>query len=293
MRDCFNNLDKSPPIETGHLKSYDGSTLLPNSARIQLNNGLVTSIEVKEYVKGLGVPLVGITTSERLRDLPTGSVEGVKILRGVAEELPSARSAIILGYRIWDQMFNLAVSYPSFRGSTLRGADEDFEWYQLYQEVVKNKAWQLASHLLRLGNEATVASGISLKPAAIKAGLGFRGKNTLVITPEHGPRVRFAAVLTSASLEPDEPFRENLCGECDKCIRACPTNALHPYRIEIKRCLTYAMEHPESLDVGADVRKLEKEFVVKPTRNSYVECTICQDSCPIGQQLGGHCESRI
>lgn len=245
--------------------------------------GLVTSLEVKEYAGSLKIALAGITTPGRLRDLPTGSVEGVKTLRSVTEELPSARSVMILAYHVWDPMFNLAVSDPRWRGYGMHGADEVFEWYQLYGEVVKNKAWQLVNYLNVLGHDAVVANNIPLKPAAVIAGLGCRGKNTLLVTPEYGPRVRLAAVLTSAELEPDEPFTEDLCGKCERCIHACPTGALLPHEIDIKRCLTYAAESPESPDVEEDVRDLERRLIIKPSPNSFVECTICQDACPIGR----------
>jgi epoxyqueuosine reductase len=120
-----------------------------------------------------------------------------------------------------------------------------------------------------------------LKPAAIIAGLGIQGKNTLILNPEHGPFVRFTCILTEAEFEVDTPFSEDMCGECTKCIDACPTKALQPYEIDIRRCLTYAAENPFSELIDNDVRELEKKLILKPTLNSFFECTICQDVCPI------------
>lgn len=245
---------------------------------------MVTKHEIKELSKSLGISLVGITTAERLQDLPCGDVSGVKRLCGVLDELPTASSVIVAACRVWDPIFNVVVSDPKWLGYGMHTDEEDFEFYQLYSEVVNKKAWQLANYLTRQGHEAVVAGNISLKPAAVKAGLGSRGKNTLVITPEYGPRVRFAAVLTSARLEPDEPFKDDLCGECAMCIVACPSGALHPYEINIKRCLTYAAESPYSPDVEEDVRALERKLIKKPTSNSFIECTICHDVCPIGMR---------
>jgi epoxyqueuosine reductase QueG len=110
------------------------------------------------------------------------------------------------------------------------------------------------------GYDSVVTRKIGLKPAAVQAGLGSRGKNTLVVSPEHGSRVRFAAVITTAELDPDLPYTKDLCGDCIRCLVAFPTKALKPYKIDIRHCLTYAAENARA-------------------------CTICQDVCPIGVPL--------
>ena len=246
--------------------------------------GPLTSRDVKDQARKIGFHLVGITTVERLKDLPRGNVHGVKQLIGAADELPTAKSAIILAFHIWDPIFNVMVSEPGWRGYGMHPPDENFSMYQLYSEIVRGKAGQLVDYLREQGFQAKVARGIPLKPAAVIAGLGCRGKNTILVTPQYGSRVRLAAVLTSAELEPDEPFREDLCRSCERCIAACPTKALKPYDITISRCLTYAAENPESPDVASDVRDLERKLIMRPTPNSFIECTICIDACPIGRE---------
>ena len=77
-------------------------------------------------------------------------------------------------------------------------------------------------YLSELGFEAVVSRGIPLKPAGVVAGLGCRGKNILLLTPDYGSRVRLAVVLTSDELEPDEPFTEDLYEDCEMSIDACP-----------------------------------------------------------------------
>jgi ferredoxin len=85
---------------------------------------------------------------------------------------------------------------------------------------------------------------ISLKKAAIQAGLGRRLKSTVVLHPKYGHRLRFMAVRTDAPLEPpaDSTFAEEenpLCDGCSICIDACPTKALEPYRMpDISLCLS-------------------------------------------------------
>ena len=85
---------------------------------------------------------------------------------------------------------------------------------------------------------------INLKTEAIRAGLGRRGKNTLVLHPGYGPRLRFMAIRTDAPLGPASasPLAEEqdpLCRDCSLCIDACPTRALEPYRMpDISLCLS-------------------------------------------------------
>ncbi len=84
----------------------------------------------------------------------------------------------------------------------------------------------------------------NLKEAAIRAGLGKRGKSTVVLHPEYGPRLRFMAIRTDTPLEsiigPVLPDEENpVCQDCSVCIDACPTLALEPYRLpDISLCLS-------------------------------------------------------
>ena len=240
--------------------------------------------EIKEKARDSGFALVGITTPERLVNLPYGWVGKIKDLKRPEEIFPDAKAVIVMALRTWDQAFYTDIESPNWRGYGLHPPEEAFESYFFGNMVTENKAWRVVDHLRTKGFKATISRDMPLKTAAIVCGLGWQGKNALLITHAHGPRVSLVSVLTDAPLEADEPFTDDLCGECEICLRACPTGALEPYRLNIVRCLTYSAESPHTTDVPADVRELDRKLIKRPTANSYIECTTCVDVCPIGKQ---------
>lgn len=235
--------------------------------------------DLKKKAFEVGFVSVGIARPESLRGLPHGKIWDLYELRTPEEELPHVRSVVLLSYYVWDRAFNIQVdslSSPAKEG--LRP-----ENYQLYYEVVKNKAWTVVDFLNKKGFESKWTLSIPLKTSAVKCGLGCQGKNTLLITPEYGPRVRLIAILTTAELDVDEPFKKDFCLNCQKCVDACPTRALEPYKLKINRCMTYSAENSAAKDVSEDVKTLERKLVPRPSPYSYIECTICMDACPKGK----------
>jgi len=108
------------------------------------------------------------------------------------------------------------------------------------------------------------------REAAVRAGVGFYGKNTMVITPEHGSWVVLGTLVTEVEIEASTPLDLD-CGSCRLCVDACPTGALdEPGVLDSTRCLSYWTQAPESIpegyrdDLGAMV----------------YGCDICQDVCP-------------
>ncbi len=240
--------------------------------------------KIKQKALAVGFVSVGITSPDHLRNLPYGWIGKVRKLNTPEEEFPSTKSVIMLAFHTWDPSFFMNIVSPSWKGYGMHPPDERIESYYLAHEIVKNMAWQLVDFLWKQGYEARPSTGLPNKSAAIQCGLGCQGKNTLLITPDYGPRVSLISVLTTSELDTDSPFEEDLCGDCDRCIRACPTKALKPYTIDMQRCMTYSVESPQSSDVPDDVREAERRLVPRPTSNSYIECSTCINVCPIGKQ---------
>ena len=240
--------------------------------------------EIEDMALAAGFIGVGITSPERTRGLPRGWVSDVIDLKTPEEVLPSTKSIIMLAFHTWDRAFYMQIESPDWKGFTIN-KDDDLEGYYVSYMISRTKASPLVSYLREKGYDATLSTRIPMKTTSIKAGIGPQGKNTLLIHPEYGPRLGLMAILTNAELDLDSPYVGDLCGDCTRCLDACPTKALSPYGINLDRCLAYASENPGRDDLPDGVRDMEAKLVVRPTKNSYIECSICANVCPFGQEL--------
>jgi epoxyqueuosine reductase len=110
------------------------------------------------------------------------------------------------------------------------------------------------------------------KAWAVRAGLGWIGKNTNLISVEHGSFFFIGELLLDLELEPDGRLVSNHCGNCTRCIDACPTKAIvAPYVVDARRCISYqTIEQQGEIDPGLKGRFKDRVF----------GCDICQDVCP-------------
>ena len=118
---------------------------------------------------------------------------------------------------------------------------------------------------------------------AYSSGIGFIGKNNMLIIPDHGSFLFLAEILTTASIPyPEADFMESRCGSCTKCIDACPTGALEaPYSVNASKCLSYLTIEKSGMVDDDTGKKMGKCFF---------GCDVCQEVCPINEVDGSNSE---
>ena len=156
---------------------------------------------------------------------------------------PEARSVILLGLNYGRAGDPLAILAERTRGAIsvyAQGAD--------YHDVLKAKLKPLAARVQEhAGGEVKIfvdTAPVMEKPLAAKAGLGWQGKHTNLVSREFGSWVFIASIFTSAEIAPDEPEQDH-CGACRRCLDVCPTKAFTaPYQIDARACISYlTIEH--------------------------------------------------
>jgi len=144
-----------------------------------------------------------------------------------------------------------------------------YTWYDAYAEL-REKLDELGR---RLGGSYRVLVDANQhvdREAAARSGVGFYGKNTMLITRRFGSWVVLGTLVTEAELEPTPPLDLD-CGSCTLCIEACPTGALdEPGVLDANRCLSYWTQSGSSIP---DSYRFE-------LRDQVYGCDICQDVCP-------------
>lgn len=230
--------------------------------------------ELGDYCKTIGIDLFGVTSAEPFTRFTEElkrreeyykpryeyRLETWHKMAQPREVLPSAKSVVVLGYNYYSN----DVKPTEACGRVAR--------IVAYGHLgILNGVRNVVAFLKNRGYEAS--PGCHRKEAAIRAGLGMVGKHNLVINPTFGSWVAYQAVVTDADLQPDAPFTEDLCKECDKCLKACPTQALYePRRLNPKKCIPYLLTDKPT---GEEFWPLLDNWILG--------CDICLESCPKNQ----------
>ncbi|QRX63102.1 tRNA epoxyqueuosine(34) reductase QueG [Dysgonomonadaceae bacterium zrk40] len=174
--------------------------------------------------------------------------------------------------------------YPPVK---LPGKVPQFAYYAYgkdYHEVVRGKLRRLFEWIRERHPEVTGRCFSDSAPVlerfwAARAGLGFIGKNTLLIIPGKGSYFFLGELIIDMELDYDEPVTEN-CGDCTRCLRSCPTAAIEqPYRLNAAKCISYqTIENKGEIDPG----------ILPNLRNNIYGCDICQKVCPWNREATSH-----
>ena len=236
--------------------------------------------EIKARAALLGFDLTGVASA---RDpLPAGPFD-TWLARGYAGNmdslarrrqeilhppmlLPGARSVVCcaVSYRPSLELWPLVGRHPV----------SCYAWGWDYHLILKDQLRKLAAFIGEIlpgsVSRTYVDSGPLLeKSLALRAGLGFIGKHTLLLNGALGSFLFLGEIVTDADIATDEVRQEDLCGDCRKCIDACPTRALVDDRVlDARKCISYRTQRSEPLPGGDALH------------GSLWGCDLCQRACP-------------
>ncbi|MGH7300965.1 MAG: tRNA epoxyqueuosine(34) reductase QueG [Candidatus Rokuibacteriota bacterium] len=182
-----------------------------------------------------------------------------------ARVLPGARSVLCVALNYYQG----ETADPSWRPVAR------YAWGRDYHDVIGPRLERLAEHLGKAGgarSKGYVDTGPVLeRDLAARAGLGWVGKNTMLLHPRLGSWFFIGVLLTTAALVHDQPLADR-CGTCRACLDACPTGAFAaPYVLDARRCVSYlTIEHRGEIDPALRPGMAGWQF----------GCDICQDVCP-------------
>src|SRR5437763_2867743 len=164
-----------------------------------------------------------------------------------------------------------------------RGRIARYAWGDDYHEIIKPKLQQFATWLREYARDEGpevetrlfVDTGRMVDRAvAQRAGLGWYGKNTNILTKKWGSWVFLAEIVTNLPLQPDMPVKTN-CGNCELCLHACPTQALPaPYVLDNTRCISFLTIELRG-SIPLELRPLMGNLIFG--------CDICQEVCPVNK----------
>src|SRR5258707_6885119 len=251
---------------------------------------------IKSHALQLGFHKVGIVAAEALSSEREGFSEWLR--RGFHGEmkwmardpeqrtdprklLPDARSVVVVALNYYTEHEHLEKP----------GKVSRYAWGDDYHEVVGDKLRQLLSWINEEWPDAKGKVCVDIQPAmdkawAARAGLGWIGKHTNLITPEFGSWVFIGELLLNLDLEPEDTEIADQCGSCSLCIDACPTGAIvEPYVLDANLCISHATIESRTSEIRADVAEHLEGWLYG--------CDICQDVCPWNHMTSVSIEPRF
>jgi len=250
---------------------------------------MTISQKIKNWGFDLGFDAIGITSALPIENLHTNALHNylAKGYQGqmrylsrnvlkrldVRQLMPVARSVICTALNYYHDVTAQHSAKPC-------GKIARYAWGRDYHNVVKAKLHQLAARIKAAANgpvqtRCFVDTAPLLEKAyAARAGIGWIGKNTLLLNERFGSWLVLGEIVTDLEMDYDPPV-EDQCDSCEKCLHACPTNALvEPRILDARRCISY-LTVESKLEVPTELQS--------KMGNWLFGCDECQNACPFNQ----------
>ena len=252
------------------------------------------TLQIKQKAQELGFPLVGVTNPEPpphldvyaswLEDGRHGEMAYLATERAFERRadprriLPGCKSILVLGIP-----YDKPQEPKEPNAGNAHGRTAAYAWGNDYHEVLKVRLQALTAFIdEKVGAPVpslwyTDTGPILERELAQRAGLGWIGKNSMLINPELGSYYLLAEILLGIELDLDSEITNDYCGSCTRCIEACPTSCILPDRtLDAKRCISYLTIELKGA-IPTDLRPQMAAWVFG--------CDICQQVCPWNERF--------
>ncbi|GIN62717.1 epoxyqueuosine reductase [Robertmurraya siralis] len=240
--------------------------------------------EIIAYSKTIGIDKIGFTTASTFDELKNRLLRQQELGYQSGFEEPDIEKRVnpALLMNQPRSIISIALAYPAKMGERVvskkgerRGLFCRASWGLDYHVILRERLQKLEDFIKEKMPDANCKAMVDTgelvdRAVAERAGIGWSGKNCSIITPEFGSYVYLGEMITNLPFAPDKPM-EDRCGDCNKCIEACPTGALvRGGQINAQRCIAFLTQ--------------TKEFIPDEFRekigNRLYGCDSCQTACP-------------
>ncbi len=235
----------------------------------------MTTVELARLAEELGIDAIGSAaaapyteTESQIRERRARGLFADMRFTMAQPEVSCHPEALLAGAR---SVVSAALCYYAPAGAPGPGEGRlpRYTWSDAYAEL-REKLDRLGRRLGGAYRVLVDANQHVDREGAARAGVGFYGKNTMLITRRHGSWVVLGTLVTDVDIEPSSPLELD-CGDCRLCIDACPTGALDdPGTLDATRCLSYWTQSPKPIP----------EVYREPLEDMVYGCDICQEVCP-------------